>query len=468
MVEEPEPGPTMGEPRPPEQQTPEPVVRDARSDRHRRPEIQSEPEPAAGAAPLADLQKAAVAVAGRARELGKAAATSLAPAAAGLADSARRWWRKAVDFSGVTDATHPRRTPVREPRPVPPTGPAMSVSPSGVGLLDYLAPPGEHLLEVSVLESLGFYDPSGAVVVAVKTPPEAATPAPAPPTPVVAPPARKAAPPRVPASSGSQVPDLDLGGWKPHVIARSKLGGRSVRLSSAGIVGLLLVVLAVLTGAVLRQPGIDRDRQYETVLAKAAGVADALDDLLPALEPDSAAEATASLVTVDVAARDLFDAAARLDAETQAELRARTISLAEATIQMEKRVTDLLTYRLVLRPLWRSPSLEGVADPIAAAEALATWQAQLADITGALPEGGELASHSGEVALFVEGLDEWRTGYLDALSIGDTEATATALADLEGQLAALAQSAQGVMARVITQTTAEAQTLTAQLRQLGG
>ncbi len=119
--------------------------------------------------------------------------------------------------------------------------PRHSSSSTAVGLLER---PEAGSIELSMLETLGFYSDSDEMVVTITeaTPPGIAPTLPAP-------------------SSRSQVPDLEITGWRPHVIARSKLGRG--RVSSFTIVGLTLslIILVALVASLLQAPAATTARQ---------------------------------------------------------------------------------------------------------------------------------------------------------------------------------------------------------------
>jgi hypothetical protein len=318
------------------------------------------------------------------------------------------------------------------------------------------------VLEVSVLESLGFYDPASQIVVSVETPPPApaATAAPLP---------RQA--PEPGATSRQLIPDLDLGSWKPHVIARSKLGRQ--RLSAATIVVLSLTLLGALAlvASLFRAPGDRAVLEEEAVTQTSSGLATALTGLDPILADATTdvAEATSLLISVDTAARALFDAAASLgDGAEQQVVRQSASSVAQRALQLESLVGEALSYRLVLNPLWRSPSLAGVTDPTQAAAAISAWETQLVDMSVILPAAAELSPHVEQVRAFVDGIEAWRTRYLDALAVDDIAGAEAAVADLEGQLALLAQAGEETLTTVFDDADNERTRILADLAILTG
>jgi hypothetical protein len=367
-------------------------------------------------------------------------------------------WSKAVEFSGVLDVpSQPSRTtgkhaPVATPQSSP-IETMVAVTPGGVGLVEY-STSRDHLLEVSMLESLGFYDPS-TVVVAVSAP--------------------KATTATIPESKpiagrAPLIPDLDLVGWKPHVIARSKLNPGVFRLTTAGVVAVATVIVVTLVLAVIRTPQVSEARLHQNLATQATALQMALTSLNEALGSGNeiGAVATTALVDVDIASRGLFEAASRLDPNTDQEMRSAAISVAEQSLDLQSQITQALSYRLVLGPLWRTPDMAALTDPADAAEALAPWQAQIKDLEPSLPDQGSLAGHATEVSTFIGDIDSWVPAYLDSLAVGDTTAAAAALETLESRLAGLAHSAEAVIAEVVTNARAESQLMMSDLVGLAG
>ena len=304
-------------------------------------------------------------------------------------------------------------------------------------------------IELSMLESLGFYSDDSALVVTVaETPPGVAPSLPAP-------------------DSRSQVPDIDIGGWRPHVIARSKLGGG--RLSSTAIIGLsvTLVVLIAMITSLLRGPGETATRQNNQLSDVATELAASLSrlDAVMAAPNGEVAESTSLLLDVDRSARDLFDVAAALPEDNAS--RQAAIGAAQSALAMETALGDALSYRVILQPLWDSPALAGVTDSTDAASIIANWQVDLADMVESFPDSPPLDEHVGQVRDFVAGFDQWRVRYLDAVTAGDTAKADAAEADLEGQLALLAQAGEETLGAVFAAADAERGRLIRALDSLG-
>ncbi|MGH8923579.1 MAG: hypothetical protein ACRDWA_02885 [Acidimicrobiia bacterium] len=346
----------------------------------------------------------------------------------------RRWGseattglREAIDVGGLSTDEGSKSRPKNPPSGDTSTWMERTPRGSGVGLLERGGPG----LELSMLESLGFYSDDSAQVVTVAEP---RAPGIAPSLPVP--------------DSRSQVPDLDIGGWRPHVIARSKLGGG--RLSSAAIIGfsVTLIVLTAMIASLLRAPietASRQDSQLSDAATELAGSLSRLDAVM-ALPTGEVAESTSLLLDVDRSARDLFDLAASLPDDNAS--RQAAIGAAQSALAMETALGDALSYRVILRPLWDSPTLAGATDSTEAASMIATWQVELASMVESFPNSPALDKHIGQVTNFVAGFDRWRVRYLDALTAGDSAGAGAAEADLEGQLALLAQAGEETLGAI--------------------
>ena len=408
----------------------------------------------------------------------------------GTARSWRQWWTETkkglhdlIDLESLTSAaeesrhvdktTSPNR-PVRSRHAAPPVdrlGPTqMSATAKTVPgqtrleITDRGTASREHLLEVSVLESLGFFDPANEIVVTTGPislhVPEGPGPA-APTAPV----------PKPRPGGRSLIPDIDLTSWRPHVIARSKLGKGRYSTMMITVLSVTLLILAVVAVNLLRAPAEQVARQENTLAQASTGLAVALSGLEPVLANVTVdvAEATSTLISVESAARDLFDAAALLgDDPEQQVLRQSAASLAQRSMALESSVGDALNYRRVLDPLWDSPDLVGVVDPTDAAAEVAAWQARLVNMVASLPDTSQLGAHVDQVRRLVEGLDAWRVRYLDALSVDDLATAEAAVADLDGQLALLAQSGEDVLSGLFADASTERSRIVSDLAAIAG
>jgi hypothetical protein len=337
--------------------------------------------------------------------------------------------REIIDIGRMTsDLAAPAHKTASEPR--------HASAPTAVGLLE--RPDDASSIELSMLESLGFYSDGDELVVTLTdpVPPGIAPSLPAP-------------------SARSQVPDLEIEGWRPHSIARSKLGRG--RVSSLTIVGLSvsLIVLVALVASLLQAPAANSARQTTELSETASDLIASLSRLdgVIANPAEGVAEASALLLNVDSSARDLFDRAASLSADDAA--RQAAIGAAQSALALKTALSDALNYRLVLQPLWQSPDLAGITDSTVAAAKIAEWQVGLADVASDLPSSPELTSHVEQVKGFIGSVEGWRVRFLDALTAGDQAAAEAAAADLEGQMAILAQSGENALSEIFVTADAE-------------
>jgi hypothetical protein len=176
-------------------------------------------------------------------------------------------------------------------------------------------------------------------------------------------------------------------------------------------------------------------------------------DAVMAAPTGEVAESTSLLLDVDRSARDLFALAAALADDNPS--RQAAIGAAQSALAMEAALGDALAYRVILQPLWDSPPLAEVNDSTEAASLIANWQVDLASMVESFPESPTLEEHSMLVTDFVTGFDQWRVRYLDAVTGGDKDAAEAARADLEGQLALLAQAGEETLTAVFAAADAE-------------
>jgi hypothetical protein len=80
-----------------------------------------------------------------------------------------------------------------------------------------------------------------------------------------------------------------------------------------------------------------------------------------------------------------------------------------------------------------------------------------------LPLTPALADHVSLVRDFIADLDDWRFGYMDSLAVDDLASAEAAVADLEGQLALLAQSGEETLTTIFADAGVERRSLLADL-----
>jgi hypothetical protein len=320
-------------------------------------------------------------------------------------------------------------------------------------------------LEVSVLESLGFFDPSSVLSVTTDEAPmgprEMVLTSTSPHSSIGA----------TPYNPRSPLPEADIPDWKPHVIARSKLGRGRISYARLVAVSVAIVVVTAFVAGLLRAPEREAAAEGLQVADHVAQLASALRGLDPILSDPTTdiAEATPLLIAVDTTSRALFDGASELGDNTeQAVLRQSATAISQRALDLESVLGDSLSYRLVLGPLWRSPDLAGQTDPTQAAAGIATWQSLLGDMIETMPTTPELSSHVDQVRAFVESIEGWRIDYMDALAVNDIAGAETLVADLEGQLALIAQSGETTLTDIFFAANVERNQLLASLESIAG
>lgn len=229
--------------------------------------------------------------------------------------------------------------------------------------------------------------------------------------------------------------------WKPHVVARRKLGGRRTRLSSMGTGGLIGVILFTLVVLAVQRPGRVAEESLGMMRADAA----ALLESLPPLEavvisigrsdvPDLSAS-TAATLAAESAARALFADAGGLIDETRDD----TVTAASGMLEVTSRTNRLIAYRLAAESAFIRPSLPTAPDETdlpSATEAVASWRAEVETSLGDLASD-VLPEHRATIDEWLGTLGTWQTTYLDTLRQADAVTMAAAVEDLEGQIARL-------------------------------
>ncbi len=85
-----------------------------------------------------------------------------------------------------------------------------------------------------------------------------------------------------------------------------------------------------------------------------------------------------------------------------------------------------------------------------------------------LPTSTELGVHVEQVRGFVDGLEAWRVRYLDALALSDVATAEAAVADLDGQLALLAQSGEDTLSGLFEDARTERSRILSDLANISG
>lgn len=230
--------------------------------------------------------------------------------------------------------------------------------------------------------------------------------------------------------------DESLLDWfKPGIIARSKLGGR--RLSVTTILG-VLAVAALMSAALwwlIEQPRHVETRLRATVTADAAVLRSTIEPLatlalsLDAGNSPDLSSSTATVFTAEAAARRLFaDAADVVDSADVS--RQAAVEAAGSVLDASTRLSRLIAYRLVAERVLLPPELPIEATPAdigVATEAVAVWRSEVSATLADLP-ADVLADHATRLAAWDGELQAWQEGYLDAVLLEQPAAVAAAVA----------------------------------------
>lgn len=237
-----------------------------------------------------------------------------------------------------------------------------------------------------------------------------------------------------------------IDGWVPEESALTALAKLRRAPSIAGALAALMLVLAVwwIAGAgsrreqaLLASVGTEGSALAEVL----DGFQTVIDDVGDGLIDDSSA-ASAGLARLDLAARDLFEAASGLPGTDPAlaEARRNSIDVAQGALALETALGNVLAYEGALRPFLVAPELPAQVDtdgiPAVASE-LAWWTTQFASRSTALPDDPLVAGHRAEVDALVADLDDFQSAYLDALREGRSSDAAARVAGLTARLEAL-------------------------------
>lgn len=231
--------------------------------------------------------------------------------------------------------------------------------------------------------------------------------------------------------------------WKPHVIARRKLGGSRVRMLA--VVAGLLAAIAVLglTWFLVQRPS----QIAEESLGSLRVEANTLMETMPALRtlaltvgeddaPDLAAASDITL-TAESAARSVFTGAGDIDASEA--VREAAVGGASRVLDATSRINRLVAFRLTAEDALIAPDLPPtptVDDLSQVTEDVAAWRSGVVAGLDSLPATA-LESTREQIDTWVAAFDTWQVDYLDAVREGDTNLTRSLRSSQEEQIAAL-------------------------------
>lgn len=270
----------------------------------------------------------------------------------------------------------------------------------------------------------------------------------------------------------TQLEESALDWWKPQVVARRKLGGRQLRLTSVAT-WLLIAAIGILGIAlIIQRPARVAEQAAGAVEVDAAALTETLPELrtlavsLGESEAPDLTEATATNLAAESAARSLFNDAGELGAG-DGSLRDNSISAASTVLESTGRINQLVAYRLAAESALVEPSLP--ADPAVAELSVVTgqvaeWRANVEATLASLPQT-VLADDRARLDGWIRGLGSWQADYLDAVREDDAAGMAAAL---EAQRTRLIELRAQLLRDLGTAGQELAETIDAARRTLGG
>lgn len=231
--------------------------------------------------------------------------------------------------------------------------------------------------------------------------------------------------------------------WKPHVIARRKLGGSRVRMLSV-IASLLAAIMVLgLTWYLVQRPSQIAEESLGSLRIEAS----TLVETMPALRtlaltvgeenaPDLAAASDITL-TAESAARSVFTSAGDIGASEA--VRDAAVGGASGVLDATSRINRLVAFRLTAEDALIAPDLPpapGIEDLSQVTEDIAAWRSQVEASLDGLPPTA-LESTREQIDSWVAAFDTWQVGYLDAVREGDTNLARSLRSSQEEQIASL-------------------------------
>lgn len=253
----------------------------------------------------------------------------------------------------------------------------------------------------------------------------------------------------------TQIEESALEWWRPQVIARRRLGGSRVRVSTLGALAAAIFLIVLTISSVLSGRSEQVEQTRSTIITEAV----ALENLLPQLSdvvtalddptgPDLATS-TEILLSAESTARRLFSAAGSLQ-EDDSDIRAAAVTGASEVLEVTSLVNRLLAYRLAVEGILQPPALPDApgSDQLAAiTESVTGWRVEVELALEAITSSA-LPAHNALLEEWMKGLDAWQARYLDAVRQDDVEGAGAARADLEDQLASLGAALRSELATV--------------------
>lgn len=220
----------------------------------------------------------------------------------------------------------------------------------------------------------------------------------------------------------------------------SELLSRNVRWGVVATSTVVLLGLGVLAGWLWQRPSSLAEAAVSELTTSAADLAPKLESLqeatatLGASQIDTSAINLATL-SVDAAARELFNASAALPA-SQSGPRTQAADIASRALDASRILSDATAYRAAAVQILAAPAFETNPELIALDEAvrqIGSWRLNFDQIRSALPEG-TMSSISNQLHVISGNLESIQNRYIDGLREDDQRAAESALLELAVQL----------------------------------
>ncbi len=231
--------------------------------------------------------------------------------------------------------------------------------------------------------------------------------------------------------------------WKPHIIARRKLGRSRVRMLHV-ITGLLAAILTVgMAWYVVERPSQKAEESADALRADAAALVESLPPLgslatsLGDANPPDLATSTRRALDAEAAARQVFSGAAGIgDSDPRRE---GAVGGASMVLDASSRINRLVAFRLTAEDALLAPVLPtrpSIDDLPVIAEEVAAWRADIEASLSGLPANA-LESTRDRLETWVGEFDAWQAIYLDAIREGDYRVAEAALTSQQEQITSL-------------------------------